>query len=176
MSSAMDGETEKEILRKIYARVVEPNQLGWKSKKAEHEPWNMDMVKVPAAWFLGLEEYIQCDFPVDKKPPNKVNLKCQNDSEFVCILYTDLLNLQKFFNLEFDSKVEIEKVTLTTCRACMKTFSSKFSLNRHIKEKHGDPKKFSCNHCAKQYTRQDTYLRHLRSIQDKKAHRYNIRV
>ena len=54
---------------------------------------------------------------------------------------------------------ESEKVT---CEACEKLFSSKETLNKHMKL-HDDIKiKFTCEFCNKQFARKDGLTRHLK--------------
>ena len=53
------------------------------------------------------------------------------------------------------------------CKLCLKSYSSKSSKNRHVKEVHG-PKKF-CQYCSKSYPRINQHL-----LYCKKYHRYQL--
>ena len=56
---------------------------------------------------------------------------------------------------------------MVKCKLCLKSYSSKSSVNRHVKEIHG-PKKI-CQYCFKSYTRINQHL-----LYCKKYHRYQL--
>ena len=51
-----------------------------------------------------------------------------------------------------------------SCRRCKKNFTTKCSLTRHLREKHGDYTQIQCDQCHKSFVRPEHYKRHVRKL------------
>ena len=54
------------------------------------------------------------------------------------------------------------------CETCMKSYSRKDALKRHINVKHGSSSRFKCGDCLKVFTRKENLRRHIKNTHSKR--------
>ena len=106
-----------------------------------------------------------------KNEPEQEKTIEQNIKEFSCTLcdqsFADKANFSQHFHKHFSGSQQntsrsTPSPTYFMCATCMKQFTSKFSLEKHVCVNHENVTSFSCTWCDKSYVNAARLRRHLK--------------